>query len=93
MVRSQFIKTAFTFAAGTGVGFAANAKYHGQGKASKMIKVLISQTKVVSANFNESLMLYIRNERLFQIVFSHCGRLNLSRFVVAASKSQSFWFL
>lgn len=50
MVRSQFIKTAFTFAAGTGVGFVANAKYHGQGKASKMIKVLISQTKVVSAN-------------------------------------------
>ena len=55
MVRSQFIKTAFTFAAGTGVGFVANAKYHGQGKASKMIKVLINQTKVVSANFNESL--------------------------------------
>jgi len=55
MVRSQFIKTAFTFAAGTGVGFAANAKYHGQGKASKMIKFPIRQSKNVSANFNESL--------------------------------------
>ena len=54
MVRSQFIKTAFTFAAGTGVGFAVNAKYHGQGKASK-ITVSIRQSKVVSANFNESL--------------------------------------
>ena len=36
MVRSQFIKTAFTFAAGTGVGFVANAKYHGQGKTSEI---------------------------------------------------------
>ena len=34
MVRSQFIKTAITFAAGTGIGYAANAKYHGQGKVS-----------------------------------------------------------
>jgi len=39
MVRSQFIKTAFTFAAGTGVGFVANAKYHGQGKASEIRRV------------------------------------------------------
>ena len=39
MVRSQFIKTAFTFAAVTGVGFVANAKYHGQGKASETRRV------------------------------------------------------
>ena len=37
MVRSQLIKTTFTFAAGTGVGFIANAKYNGQGKASNII--------------------------------------------------------
>ena len=40
MVRSQFIKTAITFAAGTGIGYAANSKYHGQGSVSfqKLLK-------------------------------------------------------
>ena len=63
MVRSQFIKTAITFAAGTGVGFAANAKYHGQGKASKMIRVPIRQSKVVNSNFYESLAIEVNQGR------------------------------
>ena len=61
MVRSQFIKTAFTFAAGTGVGFAANAKYHGQGKASKIIRVPIRQSKVVNSKVvNSSFMSHLK---------------------------------
>ena len=61
MVRSQFIKTAFTFAAGTGVGFAANAKYHGHGKASKMIRVPIRQSKVVNSKVvNSSFMSHLK---------------------------------
>ena len=52
---------------------------------------MIFATKL--SQFLDYIVLYIRNERLFQIVFSHCGRLNLLRFVVAASKCQNFWFL
>jgi len=44
MVRSKLIKTVFTFAAGTGVGFVANAKYNGQGRFRKRNDILTEST-------------------------------------------------